>query len=86
MTAKSEVVNRISASSQTATLTAKPKPIKLADLEILHERFRTGQDVAEYLGYTCRGYMKIRQRLKNGQALNSRTEEFIRYKLSQLEM
>lgn len=83
---KSEIVNRRSNPGQAAGVTAKPKPIKLVDLEILHGRFGTGKAVAEYLGYTWRGYMHIRARLKNGQALNSRIEGLIRYKLSQLEL
>lgn len=82
---KSKIVNKPSNPDQTATVNAKPKPIKLADLKVLHERFGTGKAVAEYLGYTWRGYMHIRARLKNGQTLNARLEGLIRYKLSQLE-
>lgn len=86
MPANPEITNNQPNPGQAATVATKPKPLKLADFVILHERLGTGEAVAEYLGYTWRGYMKLRARLKNGQALNSRLEGLIRHKLSQSKL
>jgi len=64
----------------------EPKHIRLTDLRPLHRKLKLTKVVADYLGYTERGYLKIRERLKRGEILHHRLEDLIRYKLSQLEL
>ena len=53
-------------------------------LNQLHENFGTCRQVAAYLGYTLRAYMKIRRRVYSDEPLSLRVEILIRHKLSKL--
>jgi len=54
-------------------------------LNSIHEELGTAKAAADYLGYSLRGYMKIRERIKGGRQINARTEALIKLKLSQLK-
>ena len=53
-------------------------------LEYFHRILGACQAVAGYLGYTLRGYMKIRHKVLNGLALPPRVEDLLRLKAEQL--
>ena len=53
-------------------------------LDNFHEFLGNCRSVADYLGYTLRGYMKIRRKVFNGQPLLPRVEALLRFKAEQL--
>ena len=53
-------------------------------LDIFHRILGNCRSVALYLGYTLRGYMKLRRKIINGQPLPPRVEDLLRLKAEQL--
>jgi len=53
-------------------------------IDHLHCALGPCRAVAEYLGYSLRGYMKIRRKVTDGQALCPRVEAHLKFKASQL--
>ena len=53
-------------------------------LDIFHRFLGNCRSVAHYLGYTLRGYMKIRRKILNDQPLLPRVEDLLRLKAEQL--
>ena len=53
-------------------------------LDHFHNLLGNCRAVAEFLGYTLRGYMKIRRKVADGLALSPRVETHLQFKASQL--
>jgi hypothetical protein len=53
-------------------------------LDSFHTALGNCRAVAEFLGYTLRGYMKIRRKVAGGMALNPHVEAYLHFKASLL--
>ena len=56
-----------------------------SELEQLHKYLGNCRAVAMFLGYSLRGYMDIRRKVRNGEPLGKRTEALILQRLSKVE-